>query len=96
MSRHPFALRLFKVALGIVGFLVGGYAGFWIAAFAADAALPPVQHHLAEPGTGMASGLIGLFVGLPLGGLSVCVLAVMYAETIASRIGDLVRRLRKR
>jgi hypothetical protein len=94
MGEGKFGRILFKVALGVAGFIVGGYAGFWIVAVLTDATLPPPQHQSTEPMTGMASGLLGLFLGFPLGGLATCALAVRYGDKLAIKIGDAARRLR--
>jgi hypothetical protein len=96
MGEGKLGRMLFKVALGIDGFFAGGYAGFWIVAVLTDATLPPPQHELSEPMTGIASGLAGLFIGFPVGGLAVGALAVHYADRVAGKIGDVARRLSKR
>jgi hypothetical protein len=96
MSERRLGRLLFKVALGVAGFLAGGYAGFWIVAFGADAIIPVPDHPLTEPGAGMGPAFAGLFVGIPIGAFIGCILAVMYADTVAAKIVDLVSRLRKR
>jgi hypothetical protein len=96
MDERRFRRLLFKVALGVTGLIAGGYGGFWIVAFGADAIIPLPDHPLAEPGAGMGAAFAGLLIGIPLGALIGCILAVVYADRAAAKIGELVSRLRSR
>jgi hypothetical protein len=76
-----------KVLFGIVGLAIGGWAGFWMVALGGDAILPPPDHPLAEPGTGMGIAFAAIFIGVPVGALVGCWLGVLAARKTTGRVG---------
>ena len=78
---------MLKVLFGLVGLAIGGWAGFWIVGLGGDAILPPPDHPLAEPGTGMGIAFAAILVGVPVGALVGCWLGVLAARTVGGRVG---------
>lgn len=94
MSESKLRRLLFKVAFAVTGFIAGGYAAFWFVELA-DAVFPPPNHPRPEPEAGVGPALPGLIVGIPLGALIGCALAVVYADTVAAKISEWVSRLQR-